>query len=207
MADDGFQQLDPTAMPVRDVYAWMIRSIVPRPIAWVSTCDEHCRRNLAPFSYFNGVCSLPPTIAFSVSNRGDGSQKDTLNNIEAIGEFVINAVPASLARPMFQTSPEFPPDVDEFDVADLREIPSQLVRPPRVAISPIQLECRLDRIVRVGEGPYAGNLVLGQILLWHVHQSILDQRGKIDPAALDAIGRMGGYEYTHTRERFRMPNE
>ena len=206
MAPEDFQQLDPGAMSVRDLYACMIRAIVPRPIAWVSTCDAAGNRNLAPFSYFNGVCSSPPTIAFSVTNRSDGTQKDTVNNIESIAEFVVNVVPASLAQPMFETATEFPADVDEFDVAHLVGMPSRLVRPPRVALSPIQMECRLDRIVRVGQGPFAGNLILGQILLLHVRHDILDDRGKIDPAALDAIGRMGGLEYTRTRDRFRMSN-
>jgi flavin reductase (DIM6/NTAB) family NADH-FMN oxidoreductase RutF len=137
-----------------------------------------------------------------VSNHADGSQKDTLNNVEAVGQFVVNVVPALLATPMHTTSAEFKPDVDEFNVADLVAIPSVRVRPPRVALSPIQMECELDRVVRVGQGPFAGNLILGQVVLLHVRDDVLNERGQIDPALLDAIGRMGGRDYTHTRQRF-----
>ena len=202
MQPSDFRTIALAQLPTNEVYGWMIRAIAPRPIAWVSTCDAEGHSNLAPFSYFNGVCSAPPTLAVSVANRADGSKKDTLRNIEATGEFVVNIVPYALADPMVQSSVEYPPEVSEFAVTGLAELPSQQVRPPRVAAAPIQLECRLDQIVRVGDGPSAGNLILGRILLLHVQEQVLDDRGKIDHGQVDSIGRMGGLEYCRTTERF-----
>lgn len=202
MSSTDFRTISLAQLPIGEVYGWMIRAIAPRPIAWVSTCDAQGRTNLAPFSYFCGVCSAPPTLAVSVANRTDGSKKDTLRNIEATGEFVVNVVPFALAEPMVASAVEFPPDVSEFDATGLESIPSHQVRPPRVAAAPIQLECRLEQIVRVGAGPSAGNLILGEIVLLHAQNRVLDNRGKLDHGLVDAIGRLGGLEYCRTTERF-----
>ncbi len=192
----------PDELSVREMYAHMVAMITPRPIAWVSTTSPGGVSNLAPFSFFNGVAAKPASLCFSAVNNRDGSPKDTIRNIEATGEFVVNVVPARLAEVMNQSSFEYPPDQSEIDALEIATLPSQSVQPLRVAESPIQMECRLFQIVKVGEGPAAGNLVIGQILLVHVADAVLDDRHQIDPVKVDTIGRMGGAQYCWTRERF-----
>ena len=201
---DSWKQFDPQQMTPGEVYGAMIRAITPRPIAWVSSCDQDGRLNLAPFSFFNGVCSHPPTVAFSPVNRPDGSQKDTVLNIESTGQFVVNMVSAELARPMHQTSAEYPREVDEFAEVGVTPLASERVRPPRVSESPLQMECELTQVVRIGEGGLAANLILGKILIIHARDSVLDERGKIDADKVDTIGRMGGRWYSNTRQRFEL---
>ena len=195
-------QIDPEKLGVRDVYGMLVRAITPRPIAWVSTVSDEGVANLAPYSFFNGVCAKPPTVVFSPVNRRDGSKKDTIINIESNKQFVINMVPFSLAEKMNQTSAEYDFEVNEFSQAGLTEAASEKVKPPRVAESPIQLECELNQIVHVGEGPAAANLVIGTILLMHVDDSVLDDDGNICSAKVDLVGRMGGSSYCRTTERF-----
>lgn len=198
-------ELDPAQMSTNDIYATMIHAITPRPIAWVSSCSLEGIVNLAPFSYFNGVCSAPASVMFSPVNRPDGSQKDTVRNIESTGEFVVNVVPHAMATSMHQTSAEYEADINEFEAVGLEPIESVRVRPPRVSGSPIHMECRLIQMVPVGDGPLAANIVIGEILLIHVDPNVLDERGKIDPHKLDTIGRMGGFQYCRTQERFGLP--
>src|SRR5438132_867792 len=149
------------------MYKLLISSVVPRPIAWVSSVDAAGVRNLAPFSYFMAITDDPPTIAFSSSFHGAGTdgKKDTLRNVEATREFVVNVVDDALAAQMNLTSGEYPPEVDEFELAGLAVAPATRVQPPRVAEAPIAMECRLDRIVPVGRA----NLVLGRIVDVHTH--------------------------------------
>ena len=156
-------EFDPAALPPNAMYKLLISSVVPRPIAWVSSVDRAGVRNLAPFSYFMAITDDPPTIAFSSSFRGAGpdGKKDTLRNIEDTGEFVVNVVDDDLAAQMNVTSGEYPPEVDEFEVAALAVAPGTRVGVPRVASAPITLECRLDRLRPVGR--LAGNLYT------HVH--------------------------------------
>ena len=161
--------------------------------------------NLAPFSFFNGVAASPPTIVFSPVNRRDGSKKDTVLNIEANGEFVVNIVPYAARELMNATSEELPHEVSEFERCGVAAVPSERVRPPRVEASPVHLECKLHQIVRVGEGPLAANLIIGRIVLVHLADGLIDDKGRIDPRALDVIGRMGGSSYTRTTELFSMP--
>jgi flavin reductase (DIM6/NTAB) family NADH-FMN oxidoreductase RutF len=195
---------DPEKLAVGDVYKLMIGAIVPRPIAFVSTVDVAGVRNLAPFSYFTGCSTNPPVICFcSAVRSGPNPHKDTLRNIEATGEFVINVVTEEIAEQMNRTAIEAPPEVDEFEFSGLTPLPSDLIKPPRVAESKIQMECRLRQIVRVSEKPGGGSLVLGDVLRFHVLESILDGY-KVDPGKLKAIGRMGGPSYVRTQDRFDM---
>ncbi len=198
-------QVDPETRTPGEIYSLMIRAIAPRPIAWVSTRSPNGLDNLAPFSYFNGVCSSPAALSISPVNRGDGTKKDTVRNIEATRQFVVNIVPFSLAEKMHQTSADYPPDESEFLDAGVTPIDSFKVGPPRVLESPIQFECELLQMIPIGEGPFAANLIVGKILLMHINDSILDAGSKIDPELLDAIGRMGGLEYARTRDRFGLP--
>jgi flavin reductase (DIM6/NTAB) family NADH-FMN oxidoreductase RutF len=198
-------KLDPAALAPRDMYRVMIGLITPRPIAWVSTISPGGVTNLAPFSFFNGVAASPPTIVFSPVNRRDGSKKDTVLNIEANGEFVVNIVSHATRELMNATSEELPYEVSEFERCGITAISSERIRPPRVAESPVQLECVLHQIVRVGEGPLAANLIIGRIVLVHLRDGLIDDKGRIDPRALDTIGRMGGSGYARTTELFSLP--
>lgn len=197
-------ELDPESLNTRTVYEWMIGTIVPRPIAWVSTVDPAGRSNLAPFSFFQGVCARPPTLMFCPVNDRHGRPKDTLRNLEATGEFVVNTVPHALASAMNATSETLPHGESEFERFGVASVPSACVRPPRVAGAPVAFECRLDRVVRISEGPAGGNAVFGRILRIHVDDAVLDAVGRPDPERLDLIGRLGGDSYVRLTGRFRL---
>jgi flavin reductase (DIM6/NTAB) family NADH-FMN oxidoreductase RutF len=198
-------QLDPQALGERETYKLLIGCVVPRPIAWVATVDQQGVRNLAPFSFFNAIGSNPPalSVAISYADRADG-RKDTLRNIVATGEFVVNIVDEDLAQAMNITATNYPPEVDEFATAGLTPAPSVLVRPPRVAESPVSLECRLFTQVPVGAGPGSATLVVGTIALLHVRDDLVDERHRIDITKLRPIGRLAGASYTYVHETFEM---
>jgi len=196
--------IDPEAAGPQNIYKLMVGVIVPRPIAFVSTVDSEGNRNLAPFSFFTAVSANPPVIAFSPLVRGsDSNRKDTLRNIEATGEFVVNIVSEDFGEAMNRTAPEYPPEVDEFEIAGLTPLASELVRPPRVAESRIHMECRLVQVVQVSTKPLGGSIVLGEVLRFHVADELFDNY-KIDPDKLRAIARMGGPTYARTTDRFQM---
>src|SRR5438094_5710375 len=177
--------IDPDQNSPREIYKHMVAFITPRPIAWVSTVNREGQTNLAPFSYFNGVCPNPPTILFCPTNTREGKKKDTLRNIESTREFVVNVVSDAMREKMNATSEEFPPEISEFAACGLASVRSTKVKPPRVKESLVNLECVLHDIVRIGEGPLAGNIVIGRIVLIHADDSVLDDSGQIDPAKLD----------------------
>jgi len=196
--------IDPAAADARDLYKLMVGAIVPRPIAFVSTVSPDGVPNLAPFSFFTAISANPPVVCFCPMVRGsDGGRKDTLSNIEATREFVVNVVSEDFAREMNTCSAEFPPQVDEFQVSGLTPLASEVVRPPRVAESRIQMECRLFQIVHVSPKPLGGSLVIGEVVRFHVADELFDNF-RIDPDKLRAIGRMGGPTYTRTTDRFEM---
>ncbi len=194
--------LDFETLPPRDAYAWMIHAITPRPIAWVSTISAAGKTNLAPFSFFQGVCSKPPTLMFSGAIDRHGKKKDSVLNAIAVPEFVVNIVPHALAEPMNLTAAPLPHGESEFEKFGIASAPSIKVRPPRVAAAPVAFECRVDRIVDFGEGPQGSNVVFGRIVHAHVADAVLGADGHIDPRKLDTSGRMGGDLYTATRELF-----
>ena len=195
-------RLDFTTLPYRDVYAWMVGTIMPRPIAWVSTISAEGKTNLAPFSFFQGVCANPPTLMFVPVNTRDGHKKDTTRNIEAVPEFVVNLVPFALAEKMNATAALLPHGESEFEKFGIAATPSERVRPPRVAAAPVAFECTLDRIVHIGDGALAANVIFGRIQVAHVSDAVLGADGQPDAAKLDLIGRLGGELYTRTTERF-----
>jgi flavin reductase (DIM6/NTAB) family NADH-FMN oxidoreductase RutF len=196
--------INPSEHDYRDIYKLMVGVIVPRPIAFVSTISVDGIRNLAPFSFFTGISANPPVICFSPMVRGsDGTRKDTLLNIDAVKEFVVNVVSEEFAEKMNVCSAEFPPEVDEFEMSGLTPIASDLVRPPRVQESHISMECRLIEIVEVSSKPLGGSLVIGEVLRFHVADALFDNY-KIDPDKLHAIGRMAGPTYTRTTDLFDM---
>ncbi|HYP05681.1 MAG TPA: flavin reductase family protein [Bryobacteraceae bacterium] len=194
--------IDPAAAGPANVYKLMIGAIVPRPIAFVSTLSLAGVPNLAPFSFFTAASANPPVICFAPMVRGsDGQQKDTLNNIRETAEFVINIVSEDFASKMNVCSAEFPPDVDEWQKADLTPIPSDCVKPTRVAESRVHMECKLVDIISVSKQPLGGSLVLGEVVRFHVADELFDDY-RIDPDLLQAIGRMGGPTYSRTKDRF-----
>ncbi|MGH9599092.1 MAG: flavin reductase family protein [Terracidiphilus sp.] len=197
--------IDPADHTASDIYKLMIGMIVPRPIAFVSTVDTAGVPNLAPFSYFTACSSRPPVVCFCAAIRsGAAPEKDTLRNVIATGEFVVNIVSEEFAEQMNKCASNVPPEVDEFALSGLTPLASELVKPPRVAESKAQMECRLHQIVHVSDDPGGGNLVLGEVLRFHVLESILVDTYKIDPDRLNAIGRMGGPAYVRTLDRFEM---
>ena len=183
------------------MYEWMVTTILPRPVAWVSTRSPDGVANLAPFSFFQGVCARPPTLLFCPANDRHGRPKDTLRNVGATGEFVVNLVPWSLAETMNATAASLPYGESEFERFGVAQAASLRIGPPRVAAAPVAFECRLDRIVHVGEGSIAGNIVLGRIVHFHVADAILAPDGRPDPGLLDPVGRLGRDEYARLGER------
>ncbi len=197
-------QLDLAALSPREAYTWMTDLITPRPIAWVSTVDAQGRANLAPFSFFNGVTSVPPTLLFVPVNLRGGEKKDTVLNLEAVPECVVHIVPRSLAEQMNACAARLPHGESEFAAFGIEQAPSLKVRPPRVAAAPAAFECRVRQIVGVGEGAMAAHVVICDILCVHVRDDILGANGAVDPAKLDAVGRLGGEDYASTRDRFQL---
>jgi len=200
-------QIDPTTVPPREIYHRMISMIVPRPIAWVSTLSGAGVANVAPFSFFTGVTSHPPTLVFCVGNKRGGIPKDTAANILETEEFVVNVVPYALTEAMVQTSAAYPAEVDEFESASLSTTPSARVAPPRVAGVPISIECRLHQCVpiEVTPGRVTSRMFIGRIELIHLDDDILDATGAIDPDRLDLVSRLGGQSYARIGERFEVP--
>ena len=197
-------EIDLGALAPRDAHDMLIGALIPRPIAWVSTISGLRQVNLAPFSFFCGVTWSPPTLGFSVVNRTDGSRKDTIVNIEETGQFVVNMVSHDLAGRMVKTASTLPRGVSEADEAGVALAPSTKVSAPRVKDARVAFECTLDRIVTVGQGAHAGNLVLGTILLVHVQDGILEEGKGIDPLRFDAIGRLGGSSFCRTGTIFEL---
>jgi flavin reductase (DIM6/NTAB) family NADH-FMN oxidoreductase RutF len=185
--------LDPATMSRGDVYRFMTRAVVPRPIAFVSTVNGQGLSNVAPFSYFIALTAQPPLFGISIAARS-GDPKDTLRNIQDTEEFVINMVSESMAERMVQSSGDWPEDVSEFTVTGLTELPSDLVRAPRVGESPLSMECRLHRIVDLG----ASRFVVGEMLRAHVKDEVLTD-GKVDVEKLRPVARLGGDEYAIIR--------
>lgn len=197
-------EIDLAALPAREAYAWMTDLITPRPIAWVSTVDAQGRSNLAPFSFFNGVTSSPPTLLFVPVNLRDGAKKDTVLNLEAVPECVVHIVPRALAEKMNACAARLPHGESEFAAFGIEAGPSSKVRPPRVAAAPAAFECRVRQIVPVGEGAMAAHVVICDIVHLHLRDEILSEKGSVDAARLDAVGRLGGEDYATTRDRFQL---
>lgn len=205
-------ELNPAAIPAVALNRIIIGSVVPRPIAWVSSVDTSGRANLAPFSFFNAVCYSPPTLLFCPGVRAtDAGSKDTFHNIRATREFVINIVTEDLAEAMNITATELPPDVNEFELAGLTAASSVRVKPPRVAESPVNFECTLNQIVQIGDGsPGSGWVVIGNVVHIHVADEVMLPDYKVDIRALKPVGRLAGFHYTRVNDIFeikRLPSQ
>jgi flavin reductase (DIM6/NTAB) family NADH-FMN oxidoreductase RutF len=204
MSDTEMLSIDPATQKPRDIYKLLIGSVLPRPIAFVSTVDKKNVRNLAPFSFFTVASANPPVVVFSASVPSDGrAAKDTLRNVLETREFVVNIVSEDFAEKMNHCSATVPPEVDEFELSGLTPVPSELVKPARVAESRMQMECRLAQVLTVSEKPNGGSLILGEVLRFHIAQDIVNNFS-VDPDKLRAIGRMAGTTYCRTTDRFEL---
>ncbi|MFL3006995.1 MAG: flavin reductase family protein [Candidatus Neomarinimicrobiota bacterium] len=194
---------DPAEHPFSETHKLMIGSIVPRPIALVSTTSNNGINNLAPFSYFNGVCSKPPTIMFAPARRGwDGKEKDTLINIRNTKEFSINIVSEDIGEKMVKCSTDYKKEVDEFSKSGLSPMPSKKIKPPIVSESKISLECILNQIVQIGkDDPGSGFIVIGTIVLFHIDDIVYDN-GRIILDKLQPLGRIAGNGYVRSTNTF-----
>lgn len=192
---------NPATHTVASIYKLLIGSVVPRPIAFVSTISKAGSPNLAPFSFFNAICSEPPAICFSVANRTPA--KDTVANIRANGEFVVNIVTEAIAEQMNLCSGDYAPGISEFEVSGLTPDPSEVVRPPCVRESPVNMECKLIQIIEVSTKPSGASLIIGEVVRFHFDPAIAENF-RIDPFKLRAIGRMGGAGYIRTSDYFEM---
>ena len=196
-------EISPESRSNQDIYKILIGTVLPRPIAWVSTVDASGNINLAPFSFFTVASVNPPILCFSPLLKENAIEKDTLVNIKQTREFVVSIVSYALAQTMNRTSGPYPSDVNEFDVAGATAKQSTLVKPPCVADSLVNFECKLQQIIPFGSEPRAGNLVLGRVCNIHIHPDIV-RNGEVDSKSLDAIGRLGGNMYTTIRDCFEM---
>ncbi|NJN33725.1 MAG: flavin reductase family protein [Saprospiraceae bacterium] len=188
--------IDPQTTAQPDFYQYMIGAIAPRPIAFISTVDAEGNSNLAPYSFFNAVSSKPPFVVFSPARRAtNNTTKDTLDNIEQTKECVINVVSHNIVRQMVLTSQNYPKGVDEFQKSGLTPLASDLVKPVRVAESPVQMECRVHQILPLGTEGGAGNIVVCEVVRMHINENVLDERGRIDPHKIDLVGRLGRANY------------
>jgi len=194
---------DPAEHPFSETHKLMIGSIVPRPIALVSTTSNNGINNLAPFSYFNGVCSKPPTIMFAPARRGwDGKEKDTLINIRNTKEFSINIVSEDIGEKMVKCSTDYEKEVDEYSKSGLSPLSSKKIKPPIVSESKISLECILNQIVQIGkEDAGSGFIVIGTIVLFHIDDEVYDD-GRIILDKLQPLGRVAGNGYVRSTNAF-----
>lgn len=195
--------IDPGQIEPAQMYKLLIGAVSPRPIAWVSSVSLDGHVNLAPFSFFTVASANPPVLCFNPLYRGTNEEKDTLANIRAQREFVVNTVSFRDLERMNLTCHDIPPDQDEFDYASIEKVESATVSPPRIANAVVSFECRLNQIVDLGDQALSGHLVLGDVVAVHVQDSALEEF-RIDADQLDAIGRMAGNDYTLTRERVQL---
>ena len=188
--------INPKEIPVGKMHAYLLGAVAPRPIAFASTIDKEGNVNLSPFSFFNCFGANPPILVFSPARRGrDNTTKHSYENVLDVPEVVINVVNYSMVQQASLASTEYPKGVNEFVKAGFTQVPSTMVKPPRVGESPVSFECKVLQVIKTGDQGAAGNLVICEVILAHVKDEILDAEGKIDPFKLDAVARMGGDWY------------
>lgn len=197
--------IDPKNITYQEAYKVLIGSVLPRPIAFVSSIDSNGINNLAPFSFFTVAASNPPTLVFCPLRRSaDGSKKDTLKNIEATKEYVVNIVSEDFVEKMNLTAEEFPSDVDEFKESGLTPVDCEKVKAKRVLESPISFECKLTQIVTIGnDGPGGGSIIIGEIVLMHIKDDVIDNY-RIDMKKTKPLGRLAGNFYSRTTDNFEL---
>jgi len=190
------RRIDPKETATRDMHQFLLGSVSPRPIAFVSTVDKDGNHNLAPYSFFNAFSSNPPLLVFSSNRRvRDNTTKDTLANVMATKEAVINVVSHDIVKNMTLTSVEFPSGVSEFSKAGLTPVDSEMVTPPRVKESPVNMECKVKDIITLGTEGGAGHLIICEVVMMHINEDVIDNNNRIDPHKIDLMGRMGRAYY------------
>lgn len=188
--------INPRDVTPQKLHGYLLGAVTPRPIAFASTVDAQGGVNLSPFSFFNCFGSNPPLLIFSPARRGrDHTTKHTYENVVAVPEVVINIVNYAMVQQASLASGEYPRGVNEFQKAGFTEIPSVMVKPPRVAEAPVAMECKVLQVIQTGNMGGAGNLVICQVLLMHIKEEVLDEQGVIDPYKLDAVARLGKEYY------------
>ncbi len=188
--------IDPKEIPVPKLHGYLLSAVAPRPIAFASTVDSDGNVNLSPFSFFNVFSANPPIAIFSPARRGrDNTTKHTYENVKQHPEVVINVVNHAIVQQMSLSSTEYADGVNEFEKAGLTELKSEVVKPPRVAESPVQLECKVLEVKELGANGGAGNLVICEVVKVHIQEQFLDSDGKLDTEKLDLVGRMGANWY------------
>lgn len=193
--------LDPKQLSPVQIQAYLQGAVAPRPIAFASTMDANGNSNLSPFSFFNIFSANPPVLVFSPARRvRDNTIKHTLINCEATREVVINLVDFNMVQQMSLASTEYPEGVNEFVKAGLTHLPSHNVKPYRVAESPVQLECKVTDIIALGAEGGAGNMIICEVVKFHINEEILDAKGLIDPEKIDLVARLGGNWYSRAKE-------
>lgn len=188
--------IDPKDLTVPKLHQYLLGAVGPRPIAFASTVDEEGNRNLAPFSFFNVFSANPPILIFSPARSGrNNTTKDTYKNVKAVPECVINIVNYEIVEQMSLSSSPYAINVDEFVKSGLTPVPSDLIRPDRVAESPVQFECKVNEVIELGSEGGAGNLVICEVVKIHINPAILDANEMIDQQKIDLVARMGGNWY------------
>ncbi|TLP80201.1 flavin reductase family protein [Maribacter sp. ACAM166] len=194
--NNDINSIDPNNISQQELHGYLLSAVAPRPICFASTVDKDGNVNLSPFSYFNLFSVNPPIMIFSPSRRGrDNTTKHTLENVLEVKETVINIVNYDMVEQMSLSSTEYEEGVNEFVKAGFTQVPSDKVKPPRVGEAPVAFECVVDRVIALGDGPGAGNLVLAKVVQIHVKKSYLDADGNLDTPKLDLVARMGGNWY------------
>jgi len=191
-----YKRIDPKEVSTGVLHSYLLGAIAPRPIAFASTIDKEGKVNLSPFSFFNVFGANPPILIFSPARRGrDNTVKHSYENVLEVQEVTINIVDYAMVQQMSLASTEYPKGVNEFVKAGLTEIPSEKVKPPRVANAPASFECKVLQVIPTGIEGGAGNLIICEVVLVHIAERVLDSNGKVDPFKLDAVARMGGDWY------------
>jgi flavin reductase (DIM6/NTAB) family NADH-FMN oxidoreductase RutF len=193
--------IDPKEVSVAKLQGYLQGAIGPRPIAFASTMDKNGKPNLSPFSFFNVFSANPPILVFSPARRvRDNTIKHTLLNCEATKEVVINIVNYEMVQQMSLSSTEYADGVNEFLKSGLTQIASEIVKPYRVAESPVQFECKVNEIIALGTDGGAGNMIVCEVLKMHISEIVLDENGSIDPYKIDLVARLGGNWYSRANE-------
>ena len=193
----------PQDIALKKLHSFLLSAVSPRPIAFASTIDLDGKPNLSPFSFFNVFSANPPILIFSPARRvRDNSIKHSLQNVQSTKEVVVNIVSHSIVQQVSLSSSDYPKGVNEFEKAGFTMLKSDLVKPFRVAESPVQFECKVNDIIALGAEGGAGNLIICEVLKIHVHDTILDENGAIDQEKLDVVARAGGNNYTRAKRGF-----
>jgi flavin reductase (DIM6/NTAB) family NADH-FMN oxidoreductase RutF len=201
--NEDMLSIDPAKISTAKLHSYLLSAVAPRPIAFASTIDAEGNPNLSPFSFFNVFSANPPIMIFSPARRvRDNTTKHTLENVQEVKEVVINVVNHAIVQQMSLSSTEYAKDVNEFDKAGFTMLKSNLVRPFRVAESPVQFECKVNEIVELGEEGGAGNLIICQVLKMHINNEVLAKDGSIDQNKLDLVARAGGSFYSRANAGF-----